>query len=50
MGLLVILLVAILDFIIGSLIPPKDEYKAKGFIGYNGKYYDFSCKVQYNQQ
>lgn len=36
-GLLVILLVAIVDFMIGTFIGPKDdEEKAKGFIGYNG--------------
>ncbi|XP_035736946.1 bumetanide-sensitive sodium-(potassium)-chloride cotransporter-like isoform X3 [Vespa mandarinia] len=35
-GLLVILLAAILDFMIGTFIGPKnDEEKAKGFIGYN---------------
>ena len=38
LGLLVILLVAIADFIIGTLIGPKgDVEKAKGFIGYNCK-------------
>lgn len=36
MGLLVILLVAILDYIIGSFIGPSNELtKAKGFVGYN---------------
>ncbi|XP_073840775.1 bumetanide-sensitive sodium-(potassium)-chloride cotransporter-like isoform X1 [Musca autumnalis] len=35
-GLLVILLVAIADFMIGSFIGPKsDEERAKGFLGYN---------------
>ncbi|XP_067646757.1 bumetanide-sensitive sodium-(potassium)-chloride cotransporter isoform X2 [Eurosta solidaginis] len=35
-GLLVILLIAIGDFVIGSFIGPKSEVeKAKGFIGYN---------------
>ncbi|XP_024941406.1 bumetanide-sensitive sodium-(potassium)-chloride cotransporter isoform X2 [Cephus cinctus] len=35
-GLLVILLVAIGDFIVGSFLGPKnDEERAKGFIGYN---------------
>uniref|UniRef100_W8AQQ8 Bumetanide-sensitive sodium-(Potassium)-chloride cotransporter n=2 Tax=Ceratitis capitata TaxID=7213 RepID=W8AQQ8_CERCA len=35
-GLLIILLVAIADFLIGSLIGPKSELeKAEGFIGYN---------------
>ncbi|CAG2107439.1 unnamed protein product [Medioppia subpectinata] len=33
--LLVILLVAIVDFIIGSLIPPNENQKAKGFVGWN---------------
>lgn len=37
-GLLVILLAAIVDFMIGTFIGPKnDEERAKGFIGYNGK-------------
>lgn len=36
-GLLVILLAAIVDFMIGTFIGPKnDEEKAQGFIGYNG--------------
>ncbi|XP_045467034.1 bumetanide-sensitive sodium-(potassium)-chloride cotransporter isoform X2 [Harmonia axyridis] len=35
-GLLVILLVAILDFFIGSFLGPQNELsKAKGFVGYN---------------
>lgn len=40
MVLLVILLVAVVDFFIGSFIgPPNDEVIAKGFIGYNSKYF-----------
>lgn len=36
-GLLIILLVAIGDFMIGTFIGPKrEEERAKGFIGYNG--------------
>lgn len=36
--LLVILLAAIADFLIGTLIGPKSELeRAKGFVGYNGK-------------
>lgn len=36
MGLLIILLVAIADFLLGALIGPKsDSDKAKGFIGFN---------------
>lgn len=39
LGLLGILLVAIVDFLIGSFIGPKnDETVAKGFVGYNCKY------------
>ncbi|XP_065169631.1 solute carrier family 12 member 2-like [Atheta coriaria] len=49
MGLLVILLVAILDFIIGSLIPPKDEYKAKGFIGYNATLFMENLSPDYRE-
>ncbi|KAJ3641069.1 hypothetical protein Zmor_027592 [Zophobas morio] len=34
-GLLVILLIAIVDFFIGSLIGPDEDAKSKGFVGYN---------------
>ncbi|XP_023294642.2 bumetanide-sensitive sodium-(potassium)-chloride cotransporter isoform X1 [Lucilia cuprina] len=35
-GLLIILLIAIADFVIGSIIGPKsDEERAQGFLGYN---------------
>lgn len=38
MFLLVVLIAAQVDFIVGSFIGPVDEEeKAKGFIGYNGK-------------
>lgn len=38
-GLLVILVVAIIDFMLGTFIGPKsDEEKAKGFVGYDSKY------------
>lgn len=37
-GLLIILLLAIVDFVIGSFMGPKNEVeRAKGFIGYNGQ-------------
>lgn len=36
--LLVILLVAVADFFIGSFIGPNDEAKSRGFLGYNGRY------------
>lgn len=40
MVLLVILLLAVVDFFIGSFIGPRsDDVKAKGFIGYNRRYY-----------
>lgn len=39
-GLLIILLLAIVDFMIGTFIGPKDDQeRAKGFIGYNGNIY-----------
>lgn len=39
-GLLIILLLAIVDFMIGTIIGPKDDQeRAKGFIGYNGNTY-----------
>lgn len=38
-GLLIILLIALADFFIGTIIGPKsNEERAKGFIGYNGNY------------
>lgn len=38
-GLLVILLFAIGDYMVGSLIGPKsDDDVAKGFVGFNGKF------------
>lgn len=37
-GLLVILLVAIVDFMIGTFVGPKsDTERAEGFLGYNSK-------------
>lgn len=40
-GLLIILLLAIADFMIGTFIGPKDDQeRAKGFIGYNGNVYN----------
>ncbi|XP_021936580.1 solute carrier family 12 member 1 isoform X2 [Zootermopsis nevadensis] len=57
LGLLVILLVAIADFIIGTLIGPQnDEARAKGFVGYDLSLvtenfypdYRFSEGVQHN--
>ncbi len=37
MVLLVILLIAIIDFLIGTFISPTSDEKAKGFSGYSGK-------------
>lgn len=37
--LLIILLAAIVDFLMGSLVGPKSDLEqAKGFVGYNGKH------------
>lgn len=36
MVLLVILLVAMVDFLIGSVIPPNDFQISRGFFGWNG--------------
>jgi solute carrier family 12 sodium/potassium/chloride transporter 2 len=48
-GLLIILLVAIADFMIGTFIGPKsEEEKAKGFIGYNGNVRLTSLSTQYS--
>lgn len=42
-GLLIILLVAIADFMIGTFVGPKsEEERAKGFIAYNGNASDTS--------
>ena len=39
MGLLIILLAAMADFVIGSFIGPmSDEEYSRGFVGYNGKW------------
>ncbi|KAK7794045.1 hypothetical protein R5R35_012989 [Gryllus longicercus] len=49
-GLLVILLVAILDFMIGTCIGPlSDEAKVKGFIGYDAKLIAENFKPDYRQ-
>jgi len=41
-GLLVILLIAIVDFMLGTFIGPKsDSEKAKGFLGYDSKLHLF---------
>lgn len=37
LGLLFILLVAILNFVIGTFIPPTPEKRAKGVTGYSGR-------------
>ena len=38
-GLLIILLAAMADFVIGSFIGPmSDEEYSRGFVGYNGKW------------
>lgn len=34
--LLAILLLALADFLIGCMIPPSDEQKSKGFVGFSG--------------
>lgn len=41
MVLLVILLFAMVDFLIGSLLPPSDEQMSKGFVGWRGKVTSF---------
>lgn len=35
LGLLALLMVAQVDFIIGTFLPPSDQQKADGFVGYN---------------
>ncbi|KOX69963.1 Bumetanide-sensitive sodium-(potassium)-chloride cotransporter [Melipona quadrifasciata] len=51
-GLLVILLLAIADFMIGTFIGPKDDQeRAKGFIGYNGDLFkeNFHSDYRYSE-
>lgn len=49
MALLVILLVALADFFLGSVIGPRnDTIKSKGFVGYSGKLYLLTCSQRYN--
>lgn len=46
-GLLVILVAAIVNYFVGTFIPPSDEQKSKGVVGYSGEYFSIirSCKV-----
>lgn len=45
-GLLIILLVAIADFMIGTFVGPKsEEERAKGFIGYSGNVPDIAYQL-----
>ena len=37
MGLLVILIIAIFNYFIGTFIPPSEEKQWKGVVGYKGK-------------
>ncbi|XP_014229251.1 bumetanide-sensitive sodium-(potassium)-chloride cotransporter [Trichogramma pretiosum] len=47
-GLLVILLVAIADFVIGSLIGPKSDLeRARGFVGYNAELFAENLRSDY---
>ena len=39
-GLLALLIVSQIDFIIGTFIPPSDETRAKGFVGYNATVFE----------
>nr|XP_034182937.1 bumetanide-sensitive sodium-(potassium)-chloride cotransporter [Osmia lignaria]XP_034182938.1 bumetanide-sensitive sodium-(potassium)-chloride cotransporter [Osmia lignaria]XP_034182940.1 bumetanide-sensitive sodium-(potassium)-chloride cotransporter [Osmia lignaria] len=51
-GLLVILLLAIVDFMIGTFIGPKDDLeRAKGFIGYNADLFteNFQSDYRYSE-
>ncbi|XP_068149884.1 bumetanide-sensitive sodium-(potassium)-chloride cotransporter isoform X2 [Drosophila tropicalis] len=49
-GLLVILLVAIADFVIGSFIGPKsDEKKSRGFLGYNATLFHTNLFADYRE-
>ncbi|CAD7082120.1 unnamed protein product [Hermetia illucens] len=50
-GLLVILLVAILDFLIGSIIGPKSDLEvAKGFLGYNSTLFASNFFSDYREE
>ncbi|KAL5275699.1 SLC12A1 family protein [Megaselia abdita] len=50
-GLLIILLLAIVDFMIGTLIGPKsDEEKARGFVGYNSTIFMQNMNADYRYQ
>ncbi|GAB0099647.1 bumetanide-sensitive sodium-(potassium)-chloride cotransporter [Sergentomyia squamirostris] len=47
-GLLIILLIAIVDFLIGSLIGPKSDLEiAKGFVGYNASVFAENFKPDF---
>ncbi|XP_017043222.1 bumetanide-sensitive sodium-(potassium)-chloride cotransporter isoform X2 [Drosophila ficusphila] len=50
-GLLIILLVAIADFVIGSFIGPKSDVElAKGFLGYNATLFKNNLFADYRQE
>ncbi|XP_055689651.1 bumetanide-sensitive sodium-(potassium)-chloride cotransporter isoform X2 [Lutzomyia longipalpis] len=50
-GLLIILLVAIVDFLIGTFIGPKSEVEiAKGFVGYNATVFAENFKPAYRTE
>ncbi|KAH8380360.1 hypothetical protein KR009_010176 [Drosophila setifemur] len=50
-GLLIILLVAIADFVIGSIIGPKNDHElAKGFLGYNATVFKSNLFADYRQE
>ncbi|KAH8307194.1 hypothetical protein KR044_007266 [Drosophila immigrans] len=50
-GLLVILLAAIADFLVGSFIGPKStEEKAKGFLGYNATLFQTNLFADYREE
>ncbi|XP_065316812.1 solute carrier family 12 member 1-like isoform X2 [Gordionus sp. m RMFG-2023] len=49
-GLLVLLLIAILNYIIGSFLPSKDLQKAKGFFGYNVQIFKQNFKPAFTKE
>lgn len=50
MGLLAILLAAMADFIVGSVLPPTDKQKSQGFIGWNMTLFQENINPDYRDQ
>ena len=46
-GLLGLLIIAQIDFVIGSFLPPTDQQMANGYIGYNNEQFKINLWSDY---